>query len=105
MTAIAQVVQLILGLSFFALPVAFLKLTFWLEKQTGYYARWAFSRLFLLGVGLVLWLGVALVLSFDDSYVRISDGQVRRRVVAHQPHGQVSYVIGVACQYRGRRRA
>lgn len=79
MTAIARVLQLILSLSFFALPVAYLKLIFWLERQTDYYARWAFLRLFLLGVGLVLWLGVALVLSFDDSYVRISNGKVRRQ--------------------------
>jgi hypothetical protein len=71
--------RVILGFGFLLLPVAFLKLVSWLDRQTDYYQRWAFSRVLLYAVGLVLWLGVALVLSFDDEFFdRLSDGMTRR---------------------------
>ncbi len=61
-----KILQVFLALFWFIFPIVFLKTISWLDRQTDYYQRWAFSRVFLYALGTVLWLGVALILSFDD---------------------------------------
>ncbi|NYF51651.1 hypothetical protein [Tunturiibacter gelidoferens] len=64
---IGKILQVLLTLLWFVFPIVFLRTIFWLDRQTDYYQRWAFSRVFLYALGTVLWLGVALILSFDDN--------------------------------------